>query len=75
MLLSFALQTMQTSSDAMRELCIVPTVKSSLVSTHKSKLFMTSSTKKPENQSSLKDFITKTSKTSVAVPFREPNSR
>lgn len=75
MLLSSALQTMQTSSDVMKELCILPTVKSSLVSTHKATLSLTSSTKKFENQPSLRDYVTKTSKTSVADPFREPNSR
>jgi hypothetical protein len=65
----------QSSSDAMKELCIVPTVRSSLVSTHKAKLLITSSIKKPDNQPNLKDYITKVKESSVAVPFQEPNSR
>jgi hypothetical protein len=72
MLLPFELQA---SSDVKKELCIVPTVRSSLVSTHKAKLLITSATKKLENQPNLKDYITKVKNNSITVPFEEPNSR
>lgn len=65
----------ESSSDVTQELCIVPTVKSDLVSSRKAKLSIISSTKKPDNQPSLRGYITKARKPSIEVSFEESNAR